>query len=165
MHLREIERTNMCGRIIIIIIIVKKKRRISIRIIIIILIRNGEKQEVPKTSFGDLIIRNGAKTISLQTSSGELLRNGANTIQCMSPKLCLGAIINGLYPSYPTSVSYDHSLALLLYCSFYVILPTCDSLWSFGVETNLYRIFIDCLGWKRICPGVLLLAWSGCESV
>ena len=128
-----------------VIIIVKKKRRISIIIII--------------------IIRNGAKTISHQTSSGDLLRNGANTIQCMSLKLCLGTIINGLYPSYPTSVSYDHSLALLLYCSFYVILPTCDSLWSFGVETNLCRIFIDCLGWKRICPGVLLLAWSGCESV
>ena len=30
-HLREIERTKMCGRIIIIIIIVKKKCRIAIR--------------------------------------------------------------------------------------------------------------------------------------
>jgi hypothetical protein len=52
-----------------------------------------QKQEVPKTSFGDLIIiiirrrrrrrrrRNGAKIISLQTSFGDLIiRNGANTI-------------------------------------------------------------------------------------
>jgi hypothetical protein len=34
-----------------------------------------------------------------------------------------------------------------------------------GVETNLCRIFIDCLEWKRICAWVLLLVWSGCESV
>ena len=43
-----------------------------------------QKQEVPKTSFGDLIIiirRNGAKTISLPTSFGDLIiiRNGAKT--------------------------------------------------------------------------------------
>jgi hypothetical protein len=37
-----------------------------------------QKQEVPKTLFGDLIIRNGAKTISLETSFGDLIiiRNG-----------------------------------------------------------------------------------------
>jgi hypothetical protein len=41
-----------------------------------------QKQEVPKTLFGDLIIRNGAKTISLETSFGDLIiiRNGAKTI-------------------------------------------------------------------------------------
>jgi hypothetical protein len=42
-----------------------------------------QKQEVPKTSLGNLIIRYGAKTISLQTSFGDLIiiiRNGAKTI-------------------------------------------------------------------------------------
>jgi hypothetical protein len=41
-----------------------------------------QKQEVPKTSLGDLI-GNGAKTISLQTSFGDLIiiiRNRAKTI-------------------------------------------------------------------------------------
>ena len=38
-----------------------------------------------------IIIRNGLKTISLQTSFGDLIRNGANTI-CL-PKLRLGDII------------------------------------------------------------------------
>ena len=38
-----------------------------------------------------IIIRNGAKTISLQTSFGDLIRNRANTI-CL-PKLRLGDII------------------------------------------------------------------------
>jgi hypothetical protein len=38
-----------------------------------------------------IIIGNGAKTISLQTSFGNLIRNGANTI-CLL-KLCLGDII------------------------------------------------------------------------
>jgi hypothetical protein len=37
------------------------------------------------------IYRNGAKTISLQTSFGDLIRNGTNTI-CL-PKLRLGDII------------------------------------------------------------------------
>ena len=41
----------------------RRRRRI---IIIIIIIRNGAKTISHQTSFGDLIIRNGAKTISLQ---------------------------------------------------------------------------------------------------
>jgi hypothetical protein len=61
-------------------------------IIIIIIRRNGAKTISLQTSFGDLIIiRNGAKTISLQTSFGDLIRNRANTI-CL-PKLRLGDII------------------------------------------------------------------------
>jgi hypothetical protein len=43
--------------------------------------RNGAKTINLQTSFGDLIIRNGAKTINLQTSFGDLIiRNGAKTI-------------------------------------------------------------------------------------
>ena len=59
---------------------------------IIIIIRNGAKTISLQTSFGDLIIiRNGAKKISLQTSFGDLIRNRANTI-CLL-KLHLGDII------------------------------------------------------------------------
>jgi hypothetical protein len=59
---------------------------------IIIIIRNGAKTISLQTSFGDLIIiRNGVKKISLQTSFGDLIRNRANTI-CLL-KLCLGDII------------------------------------------------------------------------
>jgi hypothetical protein len=46
----------------------------------IIIIRNGTKTIILQTSFGDLIIRNGAKKISLQTSFGDLIRNRANTM-------------------------------------------------------------------------------------
>ena len=63
-----------------------------------IIIRNGAKTISLQTSFENLIIiiiirrrrrRNGAKAINLQTSFGDLIiRNGANTI-CF-PKLCLG---------------------------------------------------------------------------
>jgi hypothetical protein len=132
----------MCGRIIII-IIVKKKRRISIRIIIII-IRNGAKTRSSQNFVWGLNNKKRCKNNKSPNFVWGL--NKKRSKHNMSPKLSLGAIINGLYPSYPTSVSYDHSLALLLYCSFYVILPVCDSLWSFGVETNLCRICIDCLG-------------------
>ena len=57
------------------------------------LIRHGAKTISLQTSFGDLIIiRNGAKTISLQTSFGDLIiRNGANTI-CL-PNFVWGDII------------------------------------------------------------------------
>jgi hypothetical protein len=55
--------------------------------LIIIIRRNGAKTISYQTSFGNLIIiirrrrRNGAKTLSLQTSFGDLIiRNGANTI-------------------------------------------------------------------------------------
>jgi hypothetical protein len=47
----------------------------------IIIIRNGAKTISLQTSFGDLIIiRNGAKTICLQTSFGDLIRNRTNII-------------------------------------------------------------------------------------
>jgi hypothetical protein len=60
--------------------------------IIIIIRRNGAKTISLQTSFGDLIIiRNGVKKISLQTSFGDLIRNRANTI-CLL-KLRLGDII------------------------------------------------------------------------
>jgi hypothetical protein len=58
----------------------------------IIIIRNGAKTIRLQTSFGDLIIiRNSAKKKSLQTSLGDLIRNRANTI-CLL-KFCLGDII------------------------------------------------------------------------
>ena len=59
----------------------------------IIIRRNGAKTISLQTSFEDLIIiiRNGAKKISLQTSFGDLIRNRANTI-CLL-KLRLGDII------------------------------------------------------------------------
>jgi hypothetical protein len=53
----------------------KERRRIRIRIIIIkIIIRNGAKTiSLPNfVCLGDLIIRNGAKTISLQTLFGRI---------------------------------------------------------------------------------------------
>jgi hypothetical protein len=63
-----------------------------ISILIIIIRRNGAKTISLQTSFEDLIIiRNGAKKISLQTSFGDLIRNRANTI-CLL-KLRLGDII------------------------------------------------------------------------
>ena len=46
---------------------------------LVIIIRNGAKTISLQISFGDLI-RNGAKTISLQASFEDLIRNGANTI-------------------------------------------------------------------------------------
>ena len=151
-----------------------------------------QKQEVPKTSFGDLIIRNGTKTISHQTSSGDLIRNGANTICLPNFVCCLGAIINGLYPSYPTQSAVI--IHLLCYCtavSMLSFLPVivCGLLelkricvgfllivWDgnesvqelyylLGVDANLCRIFIDCLEWKWISAWSSLLAWSGNESV
>jgi hypothetical protein len=51
-----------------------------------------QKQEVPKTSFGDLI-GNGAKTISLQTLFGDLIIIIRNRTKTMSHKLRLGDII------------------------------------------------------------------------
>jgi hypothetical protein len=59
---------------------------------LIIIIRNDAKTISLQTLFGNLIIiRNGAKKINLQTSFGDLIRNRANTI-CLL-KLRLGDII------------------------------------------------------------------------
>ena len=58
----------------------------------IIIIRNGAKTISLQTSFGDLI-RNGAKTISLQSSFEDLIRNGANTI-CL-PNFVWGSSFEG----------------------------------------------------------------------
>jgi hypothetical protein len=55
---------------------------------IIIIRRNGAKTISLQTSFGDLIIiRNGAKKISLQTLFGDLIRNRANTICLLKLRL------------------------------------------------------------------------------
>jgi hypothetical protein len=70
------------ARAILVIIIIASPRPLSI------IIRNGAKTISSQTSFGNLIIiiiiiRNGAKTISLHTSFVDLIiiiRNGAKTI-------------------------------------------------------------------------------------
>jgi hypothetical protein len=69
----------------------------------------------------------------------------------MSPKLSLGAIINGLYPSYPTQSTVI--IHWLCYC-------TAVSMLSF-----LPVIVCGLLELKRICVGFLLIVWHGNESV
>ena len=110
----------------------------------------------------------------------------------MSPKLCLGAIINGLYPSYPTQstviihwLCYCTAVSMLSFlpvivCGLLELKRICvgsllivwdgnESVQEFyyllGVDANLCMIFIDCLEWKWISAWSSLLAWSVNESV
>jgi hypothetical protein len=54
--------------------------------------KRSKNNKSPKLCLGDLIIRNGAKTISLQTLFGRL-NNKKRNKNNKSPKLCLGDLI------------------------------------------------------------------------